>query len=85
MFDRLPAPDRLREGWSKMLRNRGGPGGDGESLDAFRIGVEPRLARLAADVRGGTWRPGPYRLLDRLREATGDARLVDLVGLWLGA
>lgn len=75
MFDRLLAPDRLWEAWFKVLRNRGGPGGDGESLDAFRIGVETRLARLAADVRGGTWRPGPYRLLDVPKDDGGTRRL----------
>jgi CRISP-associated protein Cas1 len=63
LFEQMVDLDRLNEGWWKVWGNRGGPGGDGETLRAFRVGALERLTRLARDVRGGTYRPGPYRHL----------------------
>jgi CRISPR-associated protein Cas1 len=60
MFDQLVTPDRLRAAWDLVSRDGLGAGADGEGVAAFQAAAELRLVRLAADLRGGTWRPGPW-------------------------
>lgn len=60
MFDQLVTPDRLRAAWDLVSRDGLGAGGDGEGVATFQAGLDLRLARLAADLLGGTYRPGPW-------------------------
>ena len=74
LFDRVTAYDTLFEAWSRVRANRGSAGGDGESVAAFEAaGVPDRLRRLADEIRGGRYRPGPVRRL-AVRKPDGGTR-----------
>ncbi|MGH7038202.1 MAG: reverse transcriptase domain-containing protein [Stellaceae bacterium] len=58
---RLARLAHLREGWERVRRNRGGPGGDGVSIGRFAVALEARLARLSRELLTDRYRPGPLR------------------------
>lgn len=59
LFARMTAPEALREGFARIRRNRSGPGGDGETPEAFARDLDGNIARLCAELRDGRYRPGP--------------------------
>ncbi|WP_237152170.1 CRISPR-associated endonuclease Cas1 [Oryzibacter oryziterrae] len=61
IFDRLATLDALHLGWTKVLANSGGPGGDGVSVHEFGMRAEESLQRLAQDLANGHYKPGPVR------------------------
>jgi CRISP-associated protein Cas1 len=51
----------LSAAFDKVLRNAGGPGGDGMTVAAFARSAEARIARLSWELEAGFYRPGPLR------------------------
>jgi CRISPR-associated protein Cas1 len=74
-FDALSGLPALTTAWLKTRRKGGGPGGDGESVEAFERAAEARLARLSQELRAGYYRPGPLRRLDLPKPTGGSRRL----------
>lgn len=62
-FDTISGVPALTAAWIKTRRKGGGPGGDGESIEAFSRSAGARLARLSAELRAGLYLPGPLRRL----------------------
>jgi RNA-directed DNA polymerase len=60
--DKIYRRDVLWRAWVAVRRNNGAPGIDKTTLaDVEEYGVARLLDELAADLRGGTWRPLPAR------------------------
>lgn len=58
---RLTDPRTLHAAFDRVRANGGGPGGDGQTIRHFARGLDLRLDRLSANLRHGTYRPGPLR------------------------
>ena len=72
---RIADPANLRQAWQRVRANQGGPGGDGVRLEAFAARLERELARLASELAGGTYRPGPLRRVLIPKPDGGDRQL----------
>lgn len=70
-LDQIIGEGPLWLAWGKVLANRGGPGGDGVTLEVFAEGARARLARLRRDILDGIYRPGPLRRLDVPKRSGG--------------
>lgn len=60
-IEQLARRDSLMEGWLRVLRNRGGRGGDGVRPDQFAADLDAELKRLTDELLGGQYSPGPLR------------------------
>jgi CRISPR-associated protein Cas1 len=60
-FDMVTSPAALAAAWERVAGNRGGPGGDGMTIDRFAAHAPLLLARLHAELAAGAYRPGPLR------------------------
>lgn len=72
-FDSISSLPALTAAWIKTRSKDGGPGGDGETVEAFGRAAEARLARLSQELRAGLYRPGPLRRL-AVPKASGGTR-----------
>ena len=61
LFDDATSRDSLEKAWRQVRRKKGGPGGDGLTVDMFAADPEERLARLSAGLRDESYRPGPLK------------------------
>jgi RNA-directed DNA polymerase len=52
---------RLRAAYEAVRSNRGEPGVDGVTVDAFGVDLEANLAALVGELRAKTYRPRPVR------------------------
>lgn len=60
LLARTLARERLTDAWRRTHRNKGAPGIDGVTVEAFAEKWQQHLAALEADVREGRYRPRPY-------------------------
>jgi group II intron reverse transcriptase/maturase/CRISPR-associated endonuclease Cas1 len=60
LLARVLSRERLVEAWRRSHRNRGAPGVDGVTVDAYAEHWQVNLAALEASVREGRYRPRPY-------------------------
>lgn len=51
----------LDAGWARVRANQGAAGGDGMTVAQFQASAPQRIARLAAALQAGRYRPGPTR------------------------
>lgn len=63
LFERITDQEALWLAWLDVKANKGGPGGDGETVWDFEPLALTRIARLSAELRTGLYIPGPYRRL----------------------
>ncbi|MBK8906690.1 MAG: CRISPR-associated endonuclease Cas1 [Rhodospirillales bacterium] len=75
LFASVCSAHTLTMGWAKVRANKGGPGGDGETLWDFRAQAGPRIERLARELMGGDYRPGPLRAVDVPKRSGGTRTL----------
>jgi RNA-directed DNA polymerase len=62
LYDKVYRRDVLERGWELVRANKGAAGIDRETIvDVERYGVSRMLDALAADLKGGSWRPLPAR------------------------
>ena len=62
LYDHLARPDILVEAWTRVRRNGGAAGVDGESIRSIeQAGVGGFLEALGAELRAGTYRPDVVR------------------------
>jgi RNA-directed DNA polymerase len=57
----LSGEPHLRRAARECMRRCSAPGADGMSWAQYRQGLPGRIAALSAELREGTWRPGPLR------------------------
>ena len=58
LLERIAAIETLREAWRKVRVNKGGPGADGVTLEAFASDLDERLSTLGRSLLAETYRPG---------------------------
>lgn len=71
VFDAATAIDALQAAWNKVWSNQGCSGGDGVTLERFQRDGFRLLARLSADLKGGTYAPSPPRRVDIPKKSGG--------------
>lgn len=74
-FQRIVSVPQLTAAWDKVSGNRGGPGGDGETLADFARAAEARIARLSFELEAGLYRPGPLRRIKVPKRSGGMRQL----------
>jgi CRISPR-associated protein Cas1 len=60
-LESLVAPDCLQQAWTRVRKNKGGPGGDGVTIEAFVQNADAALDHLRAGVLAETYRPRKVR------------------------
>ena len=61
LMDKVYAPKTLLAAWTRVKKNRGASGVDGQSVENFSAQYESNLKRLHEELRAGTYRPKPIR------------------------
>jgi len=61
LYDKVYAPKNLEEAWKRVRSNRGAPGWDRETIQAFEAHAEANLQRLHEELRTKRYRPQPAR------------------------
>lgn len=75
IFEVLATESALMSGFERVFANRGGPGGDGETVFEMRDRLGQALSELAASLRSGLYRPGAHRAVDIPKKSGGTRRL----------
>lgn len=65
----------LRAAWRRVRRNKGTSGGDGQTLNQFRVGANDRLKKLQKQLRSGAYVPGPLRRVE-IKKPNGGVRIL---------
>lgn len=60
-LEKVVAPACLQQAWARVRKNKGGPGGDGITIEAFARNAEAELDRLRAATLAETYRPRKVR------------------------
>lgn len=71
LFDAVCDPNTLTMAWARVRSNRGAAGGDGESVAAFAEAWGLRIERLSAELKAGSYRPGPLRRVSVAKKSGG--------------
>ena len=61
LMDKVCSEGNLESAWSRVERNKGGPGVDGVTVAAFGRRAGEELARLSEQLRDGTYEPQAIR------------------------
>lgn len=61
LIDKVYGEANLKAAWEEVQANRGGAGVDHQTVDAFAQEGGAHLAKLAEQLRAGTYRPQPVR------------------------
>ena len=61
VFEAMLNSQNMRAAWEKNRKNGGCAGGDGVTIGMFAASLEDNLDRLVAEIRAGTYRPGPHK------------------------
>lgn len=64
LFEKLCSPEQLRQGFKAVRKNRGAPGVDGVTVDAFEQDLEQELARLNQELEQWSYKPKPVRRVE---------------------
>ncbi len=77
LFQSAISVGALTAAFHKVLRNGGGPGGDGDTLQSFAQAAEARIARLSFELETGLYRPGPLRRVT-IPKRSGGTRILSI-------
>jgi len=61
LSDKVESERNLRRAFSKVWRNAGSPGVDGQRVESFERHLEVEVRKLQVELRTGTYRPHPAR------------------------
>jgi len=61
MMERILAPDNLAAAWKRVKANKGAPGVDGMTIEAFPDFCREQWPRIRHDLEQGTYHPAPVR------------------------
>ncbi|ADP71112.1 RNA-directed DNA polymerase (Reverse transcriptase) [Rhodomicrobium vannielii ATCC 17100] len=60
-LEKVVAPACLQQAWTRVRKNKGGPGGDGVTIEIFAQNAEVELEKLRAETLAGIYRPRKVR------------------------
>ncbi len=61
MIEEILDPENLTQAWKRVKANKGAPGIDGMTVEAFPAFTREHWPRIAIAIREGTYRPAPVR------------------------
>jgi len=61
MMERILAPENLAEAWKRVKANKGAPGIDGMTIEAFPAFCRKHWSRIRQAIEEGSYRPAPVR------------------------
>ncbi|MCI4660327.1 MAG: reverse transcriptase domain-containing protein [Neomegalonema sp.] len=73
LFDLISHPQVLRAAWKTVRRNKGAPGGDGQSITDFGADLSREIPVLVEELHAGRYRPRPLRSV-RIPKKSGGQR-----------
>jgi group II intron reverse transcriptase/maturase len=76
-LEEIARVETLAEAWGRVRANKGGPGGDGVTIDDLAAGIELSLEDLSKKLLGETYRPRKLRRAF-IRKASGGKRLLSI-------
>lgn len=75
LYDRLLHEERLRVAFRKVRANKGAPGIDGQTVEAFAEGLEAEVAVLVRELREKSYRPLPVKRVEIEKPDGGKRKL----------
>ena len=83
LYDRLLLPESLHRAFRKVNANKGKPGVDGQTVEAFAQDLSGEIVMLVRELRDKSYRPHPVKrveiLKDKVRKITRRNSPVNLV------
>jgi RNA-directed DNA polymerase len=76
-MEEVADPANLNEAWKRVRSNRGAPGIDGITIEAFPGWLASRKEKLIAELKDGSYRPQPLRRV-KLPKPNGGERLLGI-------
>jgi RNA-directed DNA polymerase len=64
LIDKIYRPTTLEAAWTKVARNKGSAGADGQSTERFATQAERYLAELQQQLETGSYRPAPIKRVE---------------------
>lgn len=77
LFDQLTNPFWLTFGWSDVAKNKGAPGIDGVTTDAFQENNDQELSQLAEELANWSYKPQPVKRVE-IDKPDGGVRLLGI-------
>lgn len=77
LFDQLTNPFWLSFGWSDVAKNKGAPGIDGVTTDAFQENNDQELSQLAEELANWSYKPQPVKRVE-IDKPDGGVRLLGI-------
>jgi len=77
LMEEVADPANLNEAWKRVRANRGAPGSDGITVEAFPDWLGPRKEQLVEELRAGTYRPRVLRRM-RIPKPNGGERILGI-------
>jgi RNA-directed DNA polymerase len=77
LMEEVADPANLNVAWNRVRANRGAPGIDGVTVEAFPEWLAPRRERLRAELLEGSYRPQPLRRV-KIPKPNGGERLLGI-------
>lgn len=75
LYDRLLHEEQLRVAFRKVKANKGAPGIDGQTVEAFADGLEEELTVLVQELREKSYRPLPVKRVEIEKPDGGKRKL----------
>ena len=64
LIDKIYRPTTLAAAWTRVARNKGAAGVDGQSTERFAAQAERYLAELQQQLADGSYRPAPIKRVE---------------------
>ena len=64
LIDKIYRPTTLEAAWTRVARNKGSPGADGQSTERFAAQAERYLSELQQQLAEGSYRPAPIKRVE---------------------
>lgn len=77
LFEIITNPFWLTFGWSDVAKNKGAPGIDGVTVEAFQENIDKELSQLAEELVGWTYKPQPVKRVE-INKPDGGVRLLGI-------
>ena len=75
LYDRLLSPERLLRAFRKVKANKGKPGVDGQTVEAFAQDLNGEIVMLVRELRDKSYRPHPVKRVEIAKDGGGVRKL----------